>query len=262
MPGTDTVALEPSCVAWRTGDGTAWYVSQRGTGRVLRVTRPGTRYEDLGRLLDSTLEPVVWPRLPEGHVPDRAVRPGGEEASGGGARGGGVVGDGTLAAALRDRLVRRDGAPVLAVYPFLRPRTLAGIVRRVGRALPVFGHDNVLVVGPVLSRDTCPCVRCLYGRLYANAGQPAAFAALCAATEVLGAGNGPFAVDALDVLTADRRRALVDSVLARVADVLVGWQGDPGTATAYTLDWTTGAWRRRTVPPLPGDAGDHAWKVD
>ncbi|MEV6850384.1 hypothetical protein [Actinoplanes sp. NPDC051411] len=244
--------LERSCLAWPAGDGEReWMVRQRGSTRLFLV-RDADDEEALGAALGDKMAQTAWPVVRAAPVPEPEQWPAAE-----------VAGDTALSEALRELLGLRPGpaAPVVTIAAgrLFEPATLERQVTADGAVLPVFELDHHLVVGPLLTATVCPCVRCLYGRLYANTLHPTAFRTLLRAVATTAGASRVIGAEAAAVVTAEERSSLARSVLACAADILAA------AVTAierpvFTLDLATGHWRRRDFAPLPGHPNDHAWK--
>jgi bacteriocin biosynthesis cyclodehydratase domain-containing protein len=169
-----------------------------------------------------------------------------------------VVGDSALVGTLRELTGTAPAGVNIVAARLFDPQLLQRHVDADGTVLPVFELDHQLVIGPLLTGTSCPCVRCLYGRLYANTQQPVAFRTLLHAVARVGAA-GLIGAEAAAVVDAEERSGLARSVLSCAADNR-GAAAGGADRPVFTLDLATGEWRRRDFAPLPGRVNEHAWK--
>lgn len=239
---------DPSVLAWREPGTQVWFVHQRRSRRWFKVHAADRAHleRQLGGLPRGQLGAEPWPVIAS-QVPAC-------ESLAAVAR---VEGAGALAGALRALVRPRRSGPVMVVQARFAPTALQELVAAGERVLPVFFHEEMLVVGPLLAADRCPCVRCLVGRLIGSAPQPRAALVLAEGRPGEGDVFGVAPDAALDPEGLQR-------LTAQVADAALGVLCDEAARgrVVYTVDLSTGAWSRRIISPLPGAAGDHAWKLE
>jgi hypothetical protein len=277
--------MDSSIVAWPVGP-EACYIQQRSTNRMFQANLSMPEVASIAlaqKFYDETLDHFIATELPElGSEYNAPWWKFPDQKSNQQADGGDVLLDPTVTGkwALRTdcrlgREVTKDPRmttclysapefvessfyaemPVVCITATIRPKLLSHLLAMGATAvLPVFEIRSQLIVGPVLTRQHCPCPTCLYARLAANEISLEAFRSRCLAAE-----SHPSFFAARDIITGLPKRVELPAIEATtdaIRRIAGSWRLN-GSSSMIRFDLASGQQHVVKFQPLPGQHQHH-----